>query len=232
MALSKQMYTPLMLVAGLMLMKKLDLTDPTTIFYIRIAFAVGVAITLLQLAMIYLSIQRVNDQRQITLQKSQLQPASPFDAFKNAAAQAQGDAGAAAPNAAQGETETMTVCQYDFLKWRQQAQQTLTTLAIVSGIHWYMGVVQPLLLQSYMLPLQLSQSELTKIHVLQQSDTAEGNTRPFGGTAAARIEPAVASSSANGVSASATSSSSASTSATDELRNADTSTTSGARKRR
>jgi len=204
-----------------MMIKNLDLTNPTTIFYIRIAFCVGAAITLGMLAMIYLSIQNTNDQRRITIKKSNLQPASPFAAFTQTQTPA-------VENQAE-ETEQMTVQQYDMLNLKQHAQQALTTFGIVSAMHLYGGYVPPLFLQSYMLPMNVSQSELTKIHLLKHKDTDEGLTRPFGVPQAAEIqEPTNAAAASNN----AVTTTSTSDDATTDSASASTSSNTGARKRR
>jgi hypothetical protein len=49
--------------------------------------------------------------------------------------------------------EKMTVKEYDLSEWSSQFKQTLFPLALIVGLHFYIGFVQPLIIQS-IIPLK------------------------------------------------------------------------------
>ena len=74
--------------------------------------------------------------------------------------------------------EKMTVTQYDQAQLRKLAGSIIMPLLIISLMHFKWQFIRPLVLQAIMMPMNLSKSQLVKIHMLGQK--AEGDLeRPW-----------------------------------------------------
>lgn len=164
----KSMQTPLFAMGGLFMSRSLDMTDPTIINYIRAAFTIGLCITGIMIYISYNSIQtnKLNtDSIQLKLKPSDLAGANPMGTSDDTQS---------------NELSDMTASEYDMVKLNALIKQTLTTVVIMCGMHFYMGFVPPLLLQSYMLPLQTSQNEIIQLHTFHQNELTNSSLkRPF-----------------------------------------------------
>lgn len=73
-----------------------------------------------------------------------------------------------------GEAEVMTSQEYDKKKYGEIFNNSLMGTVIVAGIHFYFGIVPPLILQLAMKPLKLYQDPLVKAYIF-----GEKVERPF-----------------------------------------------------
>ena len=149
--------------------KYLDLTDPSTIFYARSAYACGSLMVLLTLGILYMKIQSADDKHEITVTGAELNPPPAFAAAL----------GAPQPEDA-NEPQKMTHKEYDLLKLQALLKQTLTTMCITVGLHVWKGFMPPLVLQSVLGMATLLSNELCSIHLFGQ--TVKSNPalkRPF-----------------------------------------------------
>eukprot|EP00929_Paragymnodinium_shiwhaense_P097941 TRINITY_DN594_c0_g1_i1.p1 TRINITY_DN594_c0_g1~~TRINITY_DN594_c0_g1_i1.p1 ORF type:complete len:262 (+),score=82.86 TRINITY_DN594_c0_g1_i1:71-787(+) len=65
--------------------------------------------------------------------------------------------------------------QYDMDKFMEQAKQLVMGAVILGGVYYKWGYLMPLVLQVIMTPMQLYESPLFQLHVMQAKDV----TRPF-----------------------------------------------------
>jgi hypothetical protein len=135
----------------LYLSSNLDTKNPNTVFWLRIAFfgthLLGVLIAL------FIKSKVKSDPKVIRVET----PKPPFGP---------------APEPASKE---MTVGEYDATKAGEFLKELLTTLVIMTGLHFKFDVVHPLLIQTAMLPGKLYGNNLVKIYLLGDA-TIE---RPF-----------------------------------------------------
>ena len=80
---------------------------------------------------------------------------------------------------ATGETkeEEVTLYEHDFREFKKVLSSNLMGAAMVSLMHSYMKVVPPLLLQSIMMPLNLSETQLFQVHVLGRTSATHANLK-------------------------------------------------------
>ena len=80
---------------------------------------------------------------------------------------------------ATGETkeEEVTLYEHDFRELKKVLSSNLMGAAMVSLMHSYMKVVPPLLLQSIMMPLNLSETQLFQVHVLGRTSATHANLK-------------------------------------------------------
>ncbi|GAV27521.1 hypothetical protein PMKS-000989 [Pichia membranifaciens] len=145
----------LMLVA-MQVSKKLDFEDPTTLFYVRLAFVVGQSLTLL----IYLFV------RFTIVKKNDLTTLKYLDA----------------PNKMAGESEsklvTTTVKDYDLKQIDSAIKGVFTGLAMTGFMHLYMKFANPLVMQSISPVKGALESNIVKIHLFN-SPAVGDLKRPF-----------------------------------------------------
>jgi len=149
------------MVAGAMclgVIKLVDLTDPDVMWVARLCFGVGGALTLATLALIYVRIQRANDQQELVMTGAERNPPQPLAAMLGAPQE---------PDA--NKQITLTTQEYDMGKLKALVQSTCTTLAITTALHAWKGFMPPLVLQSVLPFVGLWSSELARIHLLGQS---------------------------------------------------------------
>jgi len=143
----------LVMLPMLWLMNRLDFTDEVNIFYARIGFGSAVAICFCAWGYIYTRIVSANNKEKVKIPKT----------------------AAFGQQAEAGEFEQMTVSAYDMSQMKQALNQLAIGLLIISVLHYKWALIQPLVLQCVMLPLQLFKNPLCKIYVLGE----KGTTRPF-----------------------------------------------------
>lgn len=149
--------------------KGFDLEDPTIIFYVRCAFAVGTTLTLLSIALLYFRIQSADDKQIIVLTKAELNPPQPMAAMLGAPAE---------PDA--NKPLQMTIKEHDLTRLRSLASGVLTSLAITLALHLWKNFMPPIILQSVMSLAGVLGSELAKLHLFGQSEkTNKDLKRPW-----------------------------------------------------
>jgi hypothetical protein len=135
----------------LYLSSNIDTKNPNVVFWLRIAFfgshLLGV------LAALYVKSKVKSDPKVIRVET----PKPPFGP---------------APEPASKE---MTVGEYDAMKAAEFLKELLTSLVIMTGLHFKFDVVHPLLIQAAMLPGKLYGNNLVKIYILGDATIA----RPF-----------------------------------------------------
>lgn len=142
----------MMLVLPLMfLMNKVDFEDPTVLLGVRAAYVALQTLSLLANLYLWLQTKRTVDPKKITVETK----------------------------LATGEkkTQEMTITEYD-LKFLTDAVRKIVLSAVITGfIHYKWKIVQPLVLQAAMAPLELWDNKLMQIRVFGKS--GEGYERPF-----------------------------------------------------
>jgi len=81
------------------------------------------------------------------------------------------------PSIGSGVEQEMTICEYDISNVKKALNQLGLGLLVVLGIHLKWDIIQPLFIQTLMVPLQLYKNPLVKIYILGQKGEVE--TRPF-----------------------------------------------------
>eukprot|EP00026_Physarum_polycephalum_P017157 Phypoly_transcript_18283.p1 GENE.Phypoly_transcript_18283~~Phypoly_transcript_18283.p1 ORF type:complete len:218 (-),score=37.35 Phypoly_transcript_18283:73-726(-) len=143
--LSPQLTTALLVLGTIQLSRQFNLEDPTTINYVRIFYAVSQLAVVGILFFIKTKIEASQDKGTI-----EVDTAAP--SFSN-------------PNPS-GEKKKMTIKEYDLSEWSAQLKQTLIPLALIVGLHLYIGFVQPLIIQS-IIPLKaLYSTPLFQVYIL------------------------------------------------------------------
>jgi len=144
---------PALVLAVLTASRYMDEKDPNTIFYVRATFVTSFAVSWLILALIYFRIQQRHDNTSFQLLESDIDPnaSSPL-------AMLTGDS-------EQGKTITSTHYEYDMTKLQSALKQSVLGFFIVLGLHWYMGSISPLVVQSVMAVSGSLTSELAKLHL-------------------------------------------------------------------
>lgn len=145
-----------LMLVGMQVSKRLDFEDPSTLFYVRLAFIIGQSITLL----IYLFV------RYQIISKNDLTTLKYLDA----------------PNKMAGETEsklvTTTVKDYDLKQIDQAIKGVFTGLAMTGFMHLYMKFANPLVMQSITPIKGALEANIVKIHLF--GSPAVGDLkRPF-----------------------------------------------------
>ncbi|KAI8987961.1 inorganic phosphate transporter Pho88 [Mycotypha africana] len=145
------------LLASMQLSKKIDWSDPDVLMYARIGYyAAQVLVVLMAYGLIAL-VKKKNDNTTLVYTP----PAAP------------GAAAGAVP-----ETVTTTVKDYDVSQVKQFIQSTLTSVVIISVMHWQFKFTQPLLMQSIVPFKNLLTHKIALIHLW--GDAPEGGlARPF-----------------------------------------------------
>ncbi|KAK9814806.1 hypothetical protein WJX72_011852 [[Myrmecia] bisecta] len=125
-----------------------DITEPQ----ILAGYGTAVALVLAALAYIYLKVQASNDRGEVTVKVKKANGTT--------------------------ETENKTVAEYDAGEVRNQLIKVVMGTAIVGALYYYKGVLQALVIQAVMLPLNLFEAGIFKVHVL--GEPAAGKlARPF-----------------------------------------------------
>lgn len=136
--------------------KKLDFEDPTTLFYVRLAFIVGQSLTLL----IYLYV------RFVIVKKNDLTTLKYLDA----------------PNKMAGESEsklvTTTIKDYDLKQIDSAIKGVFTGLAMTGFMHLYMKFANPLVMQSISPVKGALEANIVKIHLFNTPAVGDLK-RPF-----------------------------------------------------
>eukprot|EP01114_Cavostelium_apophysatum_P002498 TRINITY_DN1222_c0_g1_i1.p1 TRINITY_DN1222_c0_g1~~TRINITY_DN1222_c0_g1_i1.p1 ORF type:complete len:199 (+),score=32.85 TRINITY_DN1222_c0_g1_i1:62-658(+) len=141
------------------LMNKIDFTDESNVFFVRIAYVVSQCLCFLAWGYIYKRISETGDKtRTIKVLKT---PASPWGA----------------PSTNPEDFEEQTVVAYDFAQAKKALNQLAMGFCIVAFLHYKWNLVQPLFLQSVMIPVGIYKNPLFKIYVLGQKGAIE--ERPF-----------------------------------------------------
>lgn len=145
-----------LMLVGMQVSKRLDFEDPTTLFYVRLAFILGQSITLLIYLYVRFSIIKKND---LTTLKY-------LDA----------------PNKMAGETEsklvTTTIKDYDLKQIDSAIKGIFTGLAMTGFMHLYMKFANPLVMQSISPIKGALESNIVKIHLLNKPAVGDLK-RPF-----------------------------------------------------
>lgn len=145
-----------LMLVGMQVSKRLDFENPTTLFWVRVAFCSGQLITLL----IYLYVRfTINSKNDLTTLKY-LEPA----------------------NKMAGETEpklvTTTVKDYDLKQVDSAIKGIFTGLALTGVMHLYMKFANPLVMQSINPIKGALESNIVKIHLFN-SPAVGDLKRPF-----------------------------------------------------
>lgn len=79
----------------------------------------------------------------------------------------------------------MTVPEYDASKWREQFQQLIIGAGICYGIHYKWAFVTPIVLQVFMTPMNLLDSNLAKVYIFGKAAKGDllrpwAQPNPFG----------------------------------------------------
>ncbi|KAI8140172.1 inorganic phosphate transporter Pho88 [Fennellomyces sp. T-0311] len=142
------------------LSKRINWDDPDTLLYARVGYySAQVLVIGMAYALMYL-IQKRNDTRPLRY-VPQAQPS-----FSN-------------PNPpADGEAVNTTNVEYDVSQVKQFIQSTLSSILMISAMHWYFKFTQPLVLQSVLPVKNLLTHKVALIHLW--GDAPEGDLkRPF-----------------------------------------------------
>ncbi|CAO3644731.1 unnamed protein product [Cunninghamella blakesleeana] len=172
--LSSPMFNVVFMIVSMQLAKKIDWEDPTVLNYARIGYyGAQVIVVLLAYALIQL-VKSKNDTTELKYTETK-------------------------PGASQGQEIVTTVRDYDVGQVQQFIQSTLTSVAMISLMHWQFKFTQPLFLQSILPFKNLLANKIALIYLW--GDKPEGALqRPFqaenpfasllGGGASASNEPA------------------------------------------
>lgn len=153
----------------LAIIKMVDLTDPTNIFYSRVAFGVGISLTASFLGIIYNRIQTKAEKGILMVSEADLKPQPAL-------------AGLLGQPAPDTKPDEMTVEEYDMTKLKASASALSSTLFITLLLHLWKGFMPPLIFQAVMQPFSLYSSELFRIHILGQTGTSHKELkRPWKG---------------------------------------------------
>jgi len=144
------------LLVSLLMMQKIDMTDPDNIFRLRVSYGTITLIVLAVCGWIYLRIRSAHDQRTVEVP-------------------AVGQFGMPDPSRS---SDKISVEQHDTQALRKYFNSVVMGAMISSFIHYKWGIVPPLFLQSVMQPFQLWQLPLFRLHVLGDSNPAL-NRRPW-----------------------------------------------------
>uniref|UniRef100_A0A1D1XCQ9 Inorganic phosphate transport protein PHO88 n=1 Tax=Anthurium amnicola TaxID=1678845 RepID=A0A1D1XCQ9_9ARAE len=143
----------LVLIFGIIqVLRKLDLEDPITITYIRLAYFASQLIVLAIYYVIGLKIEKSNDQTTLKY----VEPAKPF-------------------TDEQPKSVRTNYRDYDREKLKEALRSALTGAGVLMAFHLYFSFTQPLAIQSIMSVKTVFQSPIAKIHILGQK--AEGDLR-------------------------------------------------------
>jgi hypothetical protein len=145
-----------LMLVGMQVSKRLDFENPSTLFYVRLAFIVGQVLTLIIYLYVRFSITQKND---LTTLKY-LDP----------------------PNKMSGETEpklvTTTIKDYDLKQIDSAIKGVFTGLAMTGFMHLYMKFANPLVMQSISPVKGALESNIVKIHLFNKPATGDLK-RPF-----------------------------------------------------
>lgn len=157
MSLSPQITTALLVLGTVQLSRQLDLENPETINLVRVFYVCSNII--LVAALFYIKSKIMAKPNNNTIEVDTATPS-----FSN-------------PNPT-GAKQKMTITEYDLSEWNSQLKQTLMPIALMVGLHFYIGFVQPLIIQS-ILPLKaLYSTPIFQVYVLGKK--AEGSlARPW-----------------------------------------------------
>ncbi|KAG2209051.1 hypothetical protein INT46_011449 [Mucor plumbeus] len=154
--ISNPMFNMGFLLVSMQLAKKIDWEDPNVLNYARIGYY-GAQILVVAMAYGLITfIKKKNDTTTLT-----------YDAPKK-------------PGQAEGAPETIstTVKDYDIDQIQQFIKSTVTSILIISVMHWQFKFTQPLLMQSILPIKNLLTHKVALIHLW--GDAPEGNlARPF-----------------------------------------------------
>ncbi|AWU77120.1 hypothetical protein CAS74_001046 [Pichia kudriavzevii] len=146
----------ILMLVGMQVSKRLDFEDPSTLFYVRVAFITGQLLTLAIYLYVRYSITSKND---LTTLKY-LEPA----------------------NKMAGETEeklvTTTVKDYDLKQVDAAIKSVFTGLAMTGFMHLYMKFANPLVMQSISPVKGALESNIVKIHLFGKPASGDLK-RPF-----------------------------------------------------
>jgi len=156
------MVKPAIVLAVLTASRYMDEKDPSTIFYIRATFVTSFAFSWLILALIYGRIQQRHDNTPFQLLESDIDPSA-----SSPLAMLTGDS-------EQGKTVTSTHYEYDMTKLQSALKQSVMGFFIVLTLHWYMGSISPLVVQSVMAVSGSATSELAKLHLWTMLSSSVG----------------------------------------------------------
>ena len=141
---------------GMQVAKKLDLEDPTILFYVRAFYISCQVITFLVYFIVRFKINQKNDLTTIKY----VEPANPMS----------------------GETEpravVTTVKEYDLQQVNSQVKGIFTGLAMMGFMHLYMKYTNPLIMQSVSGVKSALESNIVKIHLYGSPATGDLK-RPF-----------------------------------------------------
>eukprot|EP00656_Telonema_subtile_P003741 TRINITY_DN11691_c0_g1_i1.p1 TRINITY_DN11691_c0_g1~~TRINITY_DN11691_c0_g1_i1.p1 ORF type:complete len:215 (+),score=82.39 TRINITY_DN11691_c0_g1_i1:142-786(+) len=164
-----KMFMPLILVY--MIRNGIDTSDETNVVYMRAFFIVGKLIVVGLYGYVYLHVTKSTDTREIKVSAADLQPPNPF-------AKAMG-----ADLMDTEAPETMTCAEYDMKMLKSKLSQLLMQCCIIGFLHYYNGLVIPLILSVVMGMSALPNDQLIQIHVLGRDPTdpdyASDLKRPF-----------------------------------------------------
>jgi len=132
------------------IMNQIDWTQPENVLYVRIGYTVATLLSLSILGYVYTRITATNNKAKVKV------PPAPYSGG--------------------AETEC-TVTEYDIQQLKKAATQILTSIAIISFIHFQWAIIQPLFIQCVMGPMQVFKNPLVKIFLLGQKGDIEH--RPF-----------------------------------------------------
>jgi len=134
-------------------MNKIDFQNPDNLLYVRVSFGITQTICFLLWGLIIRNIHQRNNQQKIKVPKS----ASPF--------------------AQNSELEEMTINSYDLSEAKKAVNQLAIGLVVIGLLHIKWEFIQPLFIQTVMIPMQLYKNPLCKIHILGEKGDVE--KRPF-----------------------------------------------------
>merc|ERR1711934_39001 len=164
-----RMFMPIGLVY--VLRNSIDTSDETNIGYMRVFFVTGKLLVLALYAAIYKGIQNNQDTRTVKVTQADLQPPNPF----------QKAMGADSFNSSVPDIYTYPV--YDQLMLNQKFTQLVMQCCIIGFLHYYQGLVIPLVLSVVMGVYSLPSEPLVQIYLRGRDPTnpeyAQELKRPF-----------------------------------------------------
>jgi len=155
---------PGIVIGCLGVIKLLDTTDETVIYYTRIMFVVGVLLSWSLLGLLYLRLISANDQTPFYCSEADLDSSSSSSPLSSIWGQTEG-----------GKTVETNNRDYDLMKLKSLIPQSLITPCIIIILHLYWGYYPPLLIQAILPTVTVLSSELSYIHFLSLFSSSMAN---------------------------------------------------------
>eukprot|EP01083_Nonionella_stella_P050629 134615_1 len=145
-------------------------SDPSTIFWFRMIFGIGQTLIISALLYVRFLIPSHPDATQkVRVTQKQLNPPSPFDLF-----------GTKEETKEDNKIIKMSVLEYDSSVWNKKFKQTCMTVTIIPLMHYFLGIVVPLVMSVALNVMGLLDDPLYRIYVRNHSTTRNKElVRPF-----------------------------------------------------